>query len=405
MNFDVSSTKLNLDFTPINAATGNRIKLKTVDVPELDYSDLEIDDFYRYGGIDPAALAGMEIGKWLAKQDYSRIFPKGGIDFIFNTGCWVVLKGDFAKTALPAFIYSIGAFGSKLLSSNSVEEAGILNRFSNSLSNISGSVNFGAVSDGIFKVILATLAGQEIFSMSSVSTFAKGFTKNLSSKEFSSYFSQNFKISNCSNFIKELSKFNGLRGNLSQEAIDHVLETASPEAIEAFMKEVDAAKYFASTFAKNAVNTLGVGVIVEYGATMVSSLAGNLISGKPIDFESLKYGSNLLMSSSKIICAFAFETVFSALGCPALGKTVGTIVGVAAGNFAVSLFDSNEDACFIAGIGAFVGAAAGIISVSGIAMAATSALVGAALVAGAAVVGAAAAISFVVVVYNIFAVR
>jgi hypothetical protein len=87
----------------------------------------------------------------------------------------------------------------------------------------------------------------------------------------------------------------------------------------------DAAKGFMQTVGSEMAIGFGVDAAVSIGANV---LVGCLLEGKSFG-ESLKdsqWGEEILKSAVKMVCTKSFELIFSAFGCGALGKVIGSAV-------------------------------------------------------------------------------
>jgi len=244
------------------------------------------------------------------------------------------------------------------------------------------TIDNSCISAGVVKLLLGILTGSVTNFETAASTFSAGaskeYIKSVSTDLLNKKILENAYLKTLANNSK--SKLNVIKNVFNKVDFNDV--------------KLRKNKGFTKLFWKNMRFTqveLGVGVGIDYIASVASTAIGQLVSTGTINVSDLKLGQNLLVSAYKTTFAIAFEKMFTFAG-PAgqkFGKQLGTIVGASIGNFWVEAFNKDEDWCVKAGLATVAGAVGGIWAGAAIAAAVSASVpVAGWIVGGAIIVGA-----------------
>lgn len=219
---------------------------------------------------------------------------------------------------------------------------------------------------GLFAV--ATLEGLYKYTIDNVSksdsnnlylgdgaVFFSGFSKSVSSNMTKTYL-KSLKLQDFLD-LESFKKWEGMvKNKLGEGGLEKVLEKTGLSGLK--NAEPQLWKSISMFRFTNVVGNMGLGIGIDYIASLAANIFTASIKGEKLTLENVKPGSTLLKSSTKMIFAAAGHLVGGKTG-----QVVGTVIGAYIGEIQVKMFDSNEGWCAIAGGAQIVGAVAGIAAV------------------------------------------
>lgn len=220
-----------------------------------------------------------------------------------------------------------------------------------------------------------------------VSTFSSGFTKSILSSELK----EKINVTSWKSFLKT-KPFDKIVDEFDTifEKEGFFKDTIEKVGFKEFAKQnPDIANPMLISHFKNLAGSLGMGIGIDYVASMGATLVKNLVEGKDINVKNMKPGSTFLKSSTKMICVTAGTLIGGKTG-----KIIGTAVGATIAEFQVAWLSeidengksvANEKWCAIAGGAEIAGAIVGATVVIFLASNPVGWVVAGAMVLGAAV--------------------
>lgn len=288
---------------------------------------------------------------------YDNLVEEYGVDFVndkfINTGLWQGTKWwikDFFDDSLPGLVLVALLEGTYKITLEGVSEG--------------GNPNFQDIS----------------------STFTSGFVKSLGSgslKKIDKILSK----SELSTIFKRIN-LEEVPGFKDLETYWKIVGKASGISDDVVKKITD------NTFKQ--LSSFGMTFGIDFFSSLLANYASAKVSGKEINFETLKLGESFLKSVTKNIGLTVGKIVGGAMFPGAgekVGGIVGTVIGATVSEFQVKSLGGDESWCAIAGGSELIGAlGVGALAVAGIAtgVVVVGALGGALVIGGAIATGAVA---------------
>ena len=213
----------------------------------------------------------------------------------------------------------------------------------------------------LYKTMFGTITGQDESFGDVLKSYAKNFTKEYA-KQIKDV--EGIKSIAATPVFKKVVKEK--LGGLSTDFVDKVKEKDLKNLLK---KEYPGAfKSLQNNMAWGSLGSMGIGIGIDYGASLLSNMVSGFLEGKGFKetfaSENMKYGSTLLKSTTKTICAVGLELIGTSIGGEVgakVGKIVGTAIGTFIGELQVQLLDGDEKWCAIAAGAEIAGAVVGVV--------------------------------------------